>query len=160
VDGTGKWIFDEEYHVGKKKMKRYFLFGFALLVLAMVYLFQRGSYAAIWNHLLLDFISIESENGIFIFNRSVRLILNDFACMVIIWFFFKEPKYLKAAFLIFCIELFVILPIYLVVKLNLEGPSELSSPLLSQIHRIIVNPLLMIILIIGFVYQRLQSEKS
>jgi exosortase F-associated protein len=141
-------------------MKRYLLLGFALLVLVMVYLFQRGSYATIWNKLLPHVLSIESANGIFIFNRCVRLILNDLACMIIIWFFFKEPKYLKAAFLIFCIELLVILPIYLVVKLTLEGPSELSSPLLSQIHRIIVNPLLMIILMIGFVYQRLQSKKS
>lgn len=141
-------------------MKRYLLLGLALLILVMVYLFQRGSYANVWNQIFPEFLSIKSPNSIFIFNRCVRLILNDLACMVIIWFFFKEPKYLKAAFLVFCIELLVILPVYLVVKLNLEGPSELSSPLLSQIHRIIVNPLLMIILMIGFYYQKVTMNRA
>lgn len=141
-------------------MKRYLLLGFSLLVLVMVYLFQRGSYANLWNQLFPGFVSIKNPNAIFIFNRCVRLILNDLACMVIIWFFFKEAKYLKAAFLVFCIELVVILPLYFVIKLNLEGPSELSSPLLSQIHRIIVNPLLMLILMIGFYYQKVTMNRD
>lgn len=141
-------------------MKRYFILGLALLLILLVYLFQRGSYANLWNMIAPDLVSIKSPNGIFIFNRCVRLILNDLACMVIIWFFFREPKYLKAAFMVFLLELFVVLPLYFIIKLSLEGDSELSSPWLSQIHRIIVNPLLMFLLMIGFVYQRLQSEKS
>ena len=160
MDENGKWIFVKEHRFSKKRMKRYLLLGFALLVLVMVYLFQRESYANIWNQIFPDFASIENSNAIFIFNRCVRLMLNDLACMVIIWFFFKESKYLKAAFVVFLIELFVILPLYFIVKLSLEGDSEISSPWLSQIHRIIVNPLLMFLLMIGFVYQRLQSEKS
>jgi len=50
-------------------------------------------------------------------------------------------------------EFFILLPIYFIMKLSLEGDSEISSPLLSQLHRMIVNPLLMIILILGLVYQ-------
>lgn len=138
-------------------MKRYPLMIFAILILLLVYVFQQVSYAGILNALLPESLSIQHSYTVFIVNRTSRLIINDGACMVLIWGLFKETKYLKAAFLVFLIELLVILPIYFVAKLNLEGPSEISSPLLSQIHRIIVNPLLMVILIIGFYYQKVTT---
>jgi len=79
--------------------------------------------------------------------------LNDALCLLLIYSLFREKKYLRIAFLVLCFEFLVMLPLYLIVKLNLEGPSEISSPLLSQIHRLIVNPMLMLILIVGFYYQ-------
>lgn len=93
-------------------------------------------------------------NAIFALNRTARLTLNDLACFLIILAVFREKKYLKLAFFVFLVELMVILPVYLVVKLGLEGDSEISSPLLSQVHRLIVNPMLMILLMAGFLYQR------
>jgi exosortase F-associated protein len=80
--------------------------------------------------------------------------------MVIIWTLFQQTKFLKAAFLVFLVELLIILPLYFTVKLSLEGDSELSSPFLSQIHRMIVNPLLMFLLMIGFLYQKLNPNPS
>jgi len=158
VDGKGKWIFFEETD-RTKIMKRYVLLGLALVALFLIYLFQRISYAALVNSILPEVLEIRNANAIFIFNRTIRLILNDSACMVIIWALFQQAKFLKAAFLVFLVELLVILPIYFIIKLSLEGDSELSSPFLSQIHRIIVNPLLMILLMIGFVYQKLNQQK-
>jgi len=117
-----------------------------LVILATVYIFQRVNLAA----LLGDF----HPNVIFVINRTARLVLNDFACMLIIFALFKDPKYLKVAFWVFLIELFVLLPVYFSIKLALEGDSEISSPLLSQVHRLIVNPMLMILLMVGFFYQR------
>jgi exosortase F-associated protein len=93
-------------------------------------------------------------NTVFVANRVIRVILNDFACFLLIYGLFKESKYLKIAFLVFLAELFVILPLYLALKLSLEGDSEISSPLLSLIHRLIVNPTLMLLLIAGFIYQK------
>lgn len=90
---------------------------------------------------------------VFVINRTTRLILNDFACLIIIFAIFREAKHLRIAFWIFLVELLVILPIYFVLKLSFEGASEISSPLLSHIHRLIVNPMLMILLIAGLVYQ-------
>ncbi len=140
-------------------MKRYMLLGFALLALVLIYLFQRVSYANIFNSILPQALEIKNANAIFIFNRTGRLILNDTACMVIIWALFQQTKFLKAAFLVFLVELLIILPLYFTIKLSLEGDSELSSPFLSQIHRLIVNPLLMFLLMIGFLYQRLNPNK-
>ena len=141
-------------------MKRYMILGFALLALVLIYLFQRVSYADILNSILPEVLKIRNANAIFIFNRTVRLILNDTACMVIIWTLFQQTKFLKAAFLVFLVELLIILPLYFTVKLSLEGDSELSSPFLSQIHRMIVNPLLMFLLMFGFLYQKLNPNPS
>ncbi|MEQ1585527.1 MAG: exosortase F system-associated protein [Cyclobacteriaceae bacterium] len=140
-------------------MKNYLLLAIALITLLLVYVFQQVSYASWLNYLLPKSLSVNHPNTVFIINRTTRLIVNDGACMLLIWGFFKETKYLKAAFLVFCIELLIILPIYFVVKLNLEGPSEISSPLLSQIHRIIVNPLLMFILMVAFYYQKVTTTR-
>jgi len=140
-------------------MKNYVLVVSALIILLLVYVFQKISYAGLINNFLPGGFEINHPNIVFIVNRMLRLIINDGACMLLIWGLFKETKYLKAAFLVFCIELLIILPAYFTVKLTLEGPSELSSPLLSQIHRIIVNPLLMVILTIAFYYQKVTTGR-
>lgn len=122
------------------------LFLTGVLLLGIVYIFQRFNP---WS----GFDSMH-PNAIFAINRIFRLILNDLACFLIIFAIFQEAKYLKIAFWVFLFELVVILPMYLVIKLSLEGDSEISSPLLSQVHRLIVNPMLMFLLIAGFFYQR------
>lgn len=121
-----------------------FLFGLAVLVMA--YVFQRIN--------LAGFVGQFHPNVIFALNRTFRLIINDLACFLVIFTLFRERKYIRMAFWVFLIEILVILPSYLVLKLTLEGDSEISSPLLSQIHRLVVNPMLMILLIGGFLYQR------
>ncbi len=126
--------------------RRAALFSSGVLLLAFVYLFQKHNF---W----VGFEGMH-PNAIFAINRTARLTLNDLACFLIILAVFREKKYLKLAFFVFLVELLVILPVYLVVKLGLEGDSEISSPLLSQIHRLIVNPMLMILLMAGFLYQR------
>jgi exosortase F-associated protein len=141
-------------------MKRYILLGFALLALVLIYLFQRVSYADILNSILPEILEIRNPNPVFIFNRVLRLILNDAACMVIIWAVFQQTKFLRAAFLVFWSNFSLFCHSTLSIKLSLEGDSELSSPFLSQIHRIIVNPLLMFLLMIGFLYQKLNPNPS
>src|SRR5688572_2924281 len=140
--------------------KRYLLIALSLISLLIIYLFQRFSFAGAFNVLTPESMEIVNPHAIFVINKAIRLILNDIACMVLIYALFEDKLYLRAAFFLFLGELLVMLPLYLVIKLNMEGASELSSPLLSQIHRLIVNPLLMFLLMLGFVYQRLKSEKS
>lgn len=141
-------------------MKKSLLIALSIGILLLVYLFQRVSYAGIINGALPEALQLINPNVIFVVNKTIRLILNDLACMIFIYGVFQNQVYLKASFYLFLIELFLLLPFYFILKLNLEGDSELSSPLLSQLHRLIVNPLLMILLILGFVYQRLKFEKN
>ncbi len=114
----------------------------------IIYVFQRIDYLE-----FLHFGRFDTTTN-FIFNKVVRLILNDLSCILLIHAIFTEPKYNKVAFMLFSIELVLILPIYLFAKLSLEGPTEMSSPILSQIHRLIVNPMLMAVLIASFYYQK------
>lgn len=116
-------------------------------ILVIVYLFQRTGFFVLSGQ---DF----GPNTVFILNRYIRLTLNDIACLLVIYAFFREGNYIKLAFWVFLLEFFIFLPLYLTIKLNLEGPSEISSPLLSQVHRLFVNPMLMILLMGGFLYQK------
>jgi exosortase F-associated protein len=129
------------------------LFLIAVSILVFTYVFQHVGFAG--------FIGLKRDvhpNIVFATNRALRMILNDMACFILIYLFFEEKKYLKLAFLVFLVEFLVVLPIYLVIKLSLEGDSEISSPLLSQIHRLIVNPTLMILLMLGFFYQKYRKK--
>lgn len=139
-------------------MIRWMMGFLALLILLLVFIFQHFSYAHLVNLILPDRWSMTNPNLVFAVNRVFRMILNDLACLLLIHAIFRETRYVKAAFILFLVELFIILPLYLAVKLTLEGNSEISSPFLSQIHRMIVNPLLMFLLMAGFVYQRLTAN--
>lgn len=141
-------------------MKRSVWIGGALLVLVLVFVFQRFNYAIALTSFLPEGLQITQPNTIFIINKTIRLVLNDVACMVLIYAWFKERKYLTLSFYLFLVEVFLLLPIYFIVKLSLEGDSEISSPLLSQIHRLIVNPLLMFLLMVGFIYQRVRMKNA
>jgi len=131
----------------------------SFFVLAAIYVFQQFNFLFFLKGLAGLSISF-SSNFIFIFNKTLRLILNDLACLLLIYSLFLDKKYLTVAFFVFLLEIFVLLPFYFTLKLTLEGDSELSSPLLSQIHRLIVNPMLMILLIISFFYQKRMSRKT
>jgi exosortase F-associated protein len=117
----------------------------AAVMLLATFLFQRFDYSAL--------AGVQSPAGKFIMNRLARFLLNDAACVLLIIAMFNKKKYLYISFLLFLIELFVLLPLYFGLKLMLEGDSEISSPLLSQMHRMIVNPLLMFVLIMALFYQ-------
>jgi len=126
----------------------------SVLGLALVYIFQQVDYFHFF------FSSGVSANAVFIFNKTFRLLINDLLSVVLILALFENKKFVKMAFLVLLIELLVILPFYFWIKLKTEGDSEISSPLLSQIHRLIVNPMLMFILMAGFYYQKYFSATN
>lgn len=122
-----------------------------LIGLALVYVFQRFNYG----QFLLQVLGIEGgENLIFIVNKSIRLLVNDTIGCLMIFAVFKERKERQIALIIFLLEVAVILPAYLIIKLTWEGTGEISSPLLSFIHRLVVNPTLMIMTGIALAYQK------
>ena len=122
---------------------------FAVIGLALIYLFQHFNY--------LEFLTGRTDynpNYIFAFNRTIRFILNDLLAILLIWTIFYERKYVLVAFIIQAIGLFLVLPAYLILKLSIEGASEISSPLLSFLHRIIINPVMILLLIPAFFLQK------
>ena len=136
----------------KHKWSRWLLGFTAVGLMALLYVFQSN---LLW--------LLPSDTDIkylpFILNRFTRLVLNDTLCLILFLAIFNNRKELTLASVIFLVELLIVLPFYLVVKLTMEGDSEISAPLLSFIHRLIVNPLLMMILLAGLLYQKYRVEK-
>ena len=115
----------------------------------MIYFFQRFNY--------LEFLTGSNDyspNFIFVFNRTLRFIFNDLLAILLIWTIFQERKYVLVAFLVQAFGLFLVLPLYFILKLSFEGASEISSPLLSFLHRIIINPVIILLLIPAFYIQK------
>ena len=135
-----------------EKRQKYSLGLLAILMLVLMYMLQRTNYCMIiYSSLNID---LPSENVQFIFNRTLRFLVNDLSVILLIYVLFESRGLIKVAFIVQVIGLLLILPIYFYFKLSLEGPSEISSPLFSFVHRIIVNPILMLMLIPGFYYQK------
>lgn len=133
-------------------MKRGFLIGAGIAGLALIYVFQDYLDP---NTLLRDQISSTTA---FIIKKSLRLILNDTCMLLIISAWFANASITKTALWVQAFDMFVLLPLYLVLKLSIEGTSEISTPLLSQLHRLIVNPTLMILYIPAIYYQRINKK--
>ncbi len=138
----------------RHKWARWMLGFLAICLMTLVYIFQRK-----W----LWFPEIPFTDQVkylpFIMNRLSRLIINDSLCLLLFIAIFNRKAELKLASWVFVIELMLVLPFYLTLKLLLEGDAEISTPLLSFIHRLIVNPLLMMILLSGLLYQRFRVER-
>jgi len=130
----------------------------ALSGLVTIYLNQRFGY--------IQFISNAANgqqlhpNFIFAANRTIRFILNDLLAILVIWALFYQRKYVLIAFFIQMLGLFVVLPAYLALKLSLEGASEISSPLLSFLHRIIIHPVLILLLIPAFFLKQISRNRA
>ncbi len=129
----------------------------ACLLLAMVFVFQRFDYFQLIKD-VFGLTGISLRYAPFVVNKVIRFLINDTICIFFISLLFKEKKYTRVAFYLFVIELLIILPLYFWIKLSIEGDSELSSPLLAQIHRLIINPTLMILLIVSFLYQKKRTD--
>lgn len=87
----------------------------------------------------------------FIVNKAGRYLCNDLFSIAIIYGIFHERKYARFAVYVMLFGLFVLLPIYL--SLYLLRPEGFSS-MLSHLHRVVMNPVLMMLLIPAFAAQR------
>jgi exosortase F-associated protein len=140
-----------------EKRQKFSLGLLAVLMLILMYMLQRTNYCTIiYTTAGLD---LPSANAQFIFNRTLRFLINDLSVILLIYVIFEIRGLVKIAFLVQLFGLFVVLPFYFYFKLMLEGPSEISSPLLSFVHRIIVNPILMLLLIPAFYFQSTVKNK-
>ncbi len=138
----------------KPRWLRPALVGFCLLGFLLVFVCQRQLLGWLQGAFPAD------SNGPFILSRGLRLVANDLICVALFVAVFNRAGEVKLASAIFLLELIILLPLYLFLKLRCEGTSEISTPLLSFFHRLIVNPLLMLILLAGLMVQRFQRTRA
>ena len=115
--------------------------------LIAVFLFQQIDVASL--------IGVEVKFSRFLVNRTIRFLVNDALALGLIYALFHERKYVIFALYVQIAGVFLFLLPYFVLKVYFP---RYNGPLISFLHRIILNPTLLMLLIPAFYYQR-QIEK-
>jgi exosortase F-associated protein len=126
-----------------KQRLRFFIGSICLLLLVMVFLFQKINVAT--------YLGMHDVNAVFIVNRCIRFLLNDLFAMGLIYVLFQEKKYILFSIAVQVAEVALILLPYFVIKIYFM---TYNGPLISFLHRLVMNPILLLLLIPAFYYQR------
>jgi exosortase F-associated protein len=94
---------------------------------------------------------------VFLINKAIRYFLNDLFMIGLIYSLFHKRNYIIFSFYVQIAGVILFLLPYFILKLNYPG---YNGPLLSFLHRLIINPLLMLLLIPAFLYQQQNIKKS
>ncbi len=144
--------------------KRLLFIGGGMLGLVLVYLFQsRLDFYTLFTEFKIpdpiDYGRMENVPSVpFAVNKVLRYLLNDLFSISIIYGLFYEKKYARFAMYVMFFGLFVLVPAYII--LFLSQPEGFSS-MLSHLHRVVMNPVLMMLLVPAFFYQRkMQGTQS
>ena len=112
--------------------------------LVAVFLFQEIDVAA---HLGSDASAINR----FLINRTIRFLLNDAFAIGIIYALFVEKKYVIFSLYVQLAGVVLFLIPYFILKLYFPA---YNGPMISFLHRLVLNPTLLMLLIPAFYYQR------
>jgi exosortase F-associated protein len=128
-----------------KSLYRRWLIGIACVTgLVLVYLFQKMDPAGVL------FPETGSLNR-FLINRSIRFLLNDAFMIGLIYALFEERKYVIFALWVQLAGIIFFLIPYFILKVYFPG---YNGPMISYLHRLILNPTLLLLLIPAFYYQK------
>ena len=116
----------------------------SLVLLLCFYIFQKNILG------LLEFQEL-SKNSIFVLKKIVRFLINDFLMIGVIYGIFKTKDAIKVALIVQLFGFVFLLTPYILIKLYIGG---YNGPLVSFLHRLVLNPLLLILLIPALYFQR------
>jgi exosortase F-associated protein len=119
--------------------------------LLLIFLFQRFDWTRMIG--LTDLTNIER----FVVNRSIRFVINDvLGVLLVLSLFGKKNLAIIAVYVQILGFVFVMIP-YVILKLNY--PSY-NGPMINFLHRLILNPLLIYLLVFFFWYQKINKENT
>ncbi len=87
----------------------------------------------------------------FVLNKTLRFLFNDLFSLLFIYGIFREMRYVRVGLWVMGFGLCLLLPAYLSLALIYR---EEGFNLLTFLHRITMNPWLMLLLIPGIFYQK------
>ncbi len=93
----------------------------------------------------------------FLINRTIRFLLNDAFAIGIIYALFNEKKYVIFSLYVQLAGVILFLIPYFILKLYW---TTYNGPMISFLHRLILNPTLLMLLIPAFYYQRKNRNKG
>lgn len=103
------------------------------------------------NHELPLFVKEGHPTFSYVFNKTIRYLINDLLAIALIQALFNNLAYTRFAVYVMLFGLFILLPLYFILFFNFY--TKIQS-LLFYFHRLIVNPVLVMLLIPAFYYQR------
>ena len=121
----------------------------SIILLILFFLFQQFNFA--------NLLEIQNTTAQFVFNKSFRFLLNDVLMIGLIFALFNNKQFVWFAFFVQVFGLVFILTPYLILKLYYHTG---NGPLVSFLHRLILNPTLMVLLIPAFWLQLKNEKKS
>lgn len=136
----------------KLQPKQWVLLFLAIMGWAIVYILQEFDYTRLSfqpGQYHQGFIP-EGEDWRFVINKGIRFLLNDLISLLFIYAFFNNRKYTSFAIVVMAFGVLILLPVYLCLALSLK---EDGANLLVFLHRITMNPWLMLLLVPAFLYQ-------
>ncbi len=110
--------------------------------LLAVFLFQRWDVGAL--------IGIDSPINRFLVNRTIRFLLNDAFAIGLIYALFVERKYVIFSLYVQMVGVIAFLIPYFILKIYYP---TYNGPMINFLHRLILNPTLLMLLIPAFYYQ-------
>jgi exosortase F-associated protein len=133
-------------------MKRVSTAIFAILVLLLSFQFRALNFTG----LLLGYEEQVVLPWMLIANKVIRYLINDLAAIALLWVLFQRRDFILLAFWVLLFGLFLLLPLYFVGYFYF---SEKLGITLSYLHRLVMNPTLMMLLIPLFYFQQ-KNEKT
>jgi len=134
-----------ESHMNRRGMMRGAGIALALMGLMLLFLFQQAS--------LVPLSGVSGTTWEFIINRTLRFLINDLLVVLLIHSLFQKRSYTQFALVVQVVGFALILLPYFVIKFQYPG---YNGPLISFLHRLVVNPLLMLLLIPAFYFLQLK----
>jgi exosortase F-associated protein len=124
--------------------------------LALVYILQRDLFYSGFLDSGAGTVKVEGFDAKkFAAGKLLRFLINDTGSLLIIFGLFRRKDFMRFGFRLFLVELLILLPAYLVM---VTYAYESTRFFLQHLHRLVVNPVLMMLLIPAFYYQ-LHREK-
>lgn len=125
------------------------LIALSLIGLAAVFLFQSAN--------ISGKLGFESSLAQFLINKSIRFLLNDMLVILLIYALFWNKKYLTFSVYVQLAGTVLFLLPYFILKVYYPA---YNGPLISFLHRLIINPVLLILLIPAFYHQEYLALKN
>ncbi len=135
----------------KRKATRFVLGAAAIAGLLIFFLRQRFDFAGM-------LFNVDDPLTRFLINRTIRFFINDAFAILLLYALFTERKYVVFALWVQVAGVVFLLIPYFILKVNFP---LYNGPLINFLHRIILNPTLVLLLIPAFYYQqRLQTHRN
>jgi len=120
-----------------------------MLGLIAVFLFQRD--------LAEGSIFSRDKFTVFVINRTLRFLLNDLFAIGLVYALFEKRKYVIFSLYVQLAGVVLFLIPYFIAKYHYP---YYNGPMINFLHRLILNPTLLLLLIIAFYYQKRVEGKS